>query len=784
MHARHALVVTPYYPPAIGGVEQYAANVVHQLTKRDWRVTVVTTGSQRSGVVIEQTADAVVHRLPSMMKVSNTPVGLGWRRVLRDITRLNRIDVVNVHAPVPWLADVAATAIGDLPLVLTYHTGVMRKQRPIEDATLKTYESVVLPRTARRAQRIICSSGYVQSSFPRLFTGKSSVIQPGVDLERFTMSRPPTTGPLLFVGSLAKATSYKGLADAIHAVAKLRARGLEVHLEVVGDGDARGDYEAVVQSLSLDDDITFRGALSGTDLVTAYQHSRALVLPTHFDSFPTVLVEAMASGRPVVTTPVGGIPDLVSDGISGHLVSPGDVDGLAEAIAAIVTDSVDLASLGQAGRARVASCLSWERQGHLTADVFAQAIEIAAGHRPPRLATVTPYFSPHVGGVESYAKRLSQCVKEQPDFATPIVITAGKARRHIEFTEVDGLPVFALPTWFSISNTPINPTWALQVRRLCRQLGIDAVHGHSPVPGFADLAMVGAGRRRRILTYHSGSMVKHSGHLDRLVTAYERVVLPRLFSRVDDMTVSSPTCLGAATPNARVLSPGVETSMFRPPASGQDRGGILYVGRLERASSWKGVDVLVEAFAQLATTFPETELRLVGGGDLIPDLRHLATSLGIADRVSFLGVRDREALVAEYGRARIVVLPSVTESESFGMSLVEAMACGTPVIGSRVGGIPRVVTHEGNGLLVPPGNICALAGALERLLRDDELARRLGDCGRRTAVREFDWDRTLAKYLDLLRGEGPPRRVLQTSSAKAHWRRGSSQSTGVGSVST
>jgi glycosyltransferase involved in cell wall biosynthesis len=261
------------------------------------------------------------------------------------------------------------------------------------------------------------------------------------------------------------------------------------------------------------------------------------------------------------------------------------------------------------------------------------------------------------------------------------------------------------------------------------------------------------------MTYHSGSMVKHAGHLDLLVTAYERLVLPRLFSLVDDMTVSSPTCLGAETPNARVLSPGVDTALFRPPASGTIRDSILYVGRLERASAWKGADILIRAFALVAARHPGSELRLVGGGDLIPSLELLAVSLGIGDRVTFPGSRDRRALVSEYGRARVAVLASVTESESFGMSLIEAMACGTPVIGSRVGGIPYVVTDERNGLLVPPGDVTALARALERILRDDGLARRLGDYGRVTAVRDFDWERTQSAYLRLLRGESVQHQV-------------------------
>jgi glycosyltransferase involved in cell wall biosynthesis len=750
--SRHALIISPYYPPAIGGVEQYAANVTRELTKLGWRVTVITTGPHRRGVRVEAGSPVTVHRLPTAMRVSNTPIGPGWRRAVRDVVAANDVDVVNAHAPVPGLADIAATAIGDLPLVLTYHTGVMRKGKVPVDAMLRAYESLVVPRTAQRAQQVICSSGFVESTFPTSFVGKSTVIQPGIDLERFTLSAPPRVGPMLFVGTLAGATAYKGLSDALRAIALLRDRGVEVGLNIVGDGDARGEYEALARQLDIRDSVSFAGALSGDALVEAYRSCRALVLPTHFDSFPTVLVEAMAVGRPVITTPVGGIPELVTDGVNGRLISPGDHDALADAIASMDDSRCDLEAMGRAGRERVVDALSWSRQGRRTAAVFERAIDTAAGAGPTRLAVATPYFSPHVGGVESYAMRLSQHLSSQPDFAPPVIVTTGNSRRRTEFARVRGLPVFRLPTWFTVSNTPVNPLWFWQLRRLNRRLGIEAVHAHAPVPLFAEAALLAAGGRRKILTYHSGSMAKHAGHLDRLVRVYETLLLPRLLARADGVTVASPTCLGADLPNAQVLAPGVDVGAFRPPAADTDRRSVLYTGRLERSSAWKGVHVLIAAFAKVAQRFPDTELRLAGDGDAIASLAQLADSLGIRSRVTFLGGLDHATLASEYGAARVAVLPSLTESESFGMSLVEAMACATPVIGSRIGGIPHVISHERNGLLVAPGDVAALADALSRLLGDAALARRLGEHGRRAALESFDWSRTLTAYLALLRG--------------------------------
>ena len=131
---------------------------------------------------------------------------------------------------------------------------------------------------------------------------------------------------------------------------------------------------------------------------------------------------------------------------------------------------------------------------------------------------------------------------------------------------------------------------------------------------------------------------------------------------------------------------------------------MLYVGRIERSSAWKGLDVLLGAFAQIARAVPAARLELVGDGDAVDGLRRLAVGLGVQDRVDFRGALSGAELVAAYRRASVVALPSLTEAESFGMTLVEGMSCGRPVIGSRVGGIPGVVTDGHDGLLVPPGD--------------------------------------------------------------------------------
>lgn len=198
---------------------------------------------------------------------------------------------------------------------------------------------------------------------------------------------------------------------------------------------------------------------------------------------------------------------------------------------------------------------------------------------------------------------------------------------------------------------------------------------------------------------------------------------------------------------------------------------ILFVGRI---SPEKGVHVLIDAFKRIATKVPGVRLSLIGtprpapleyitGSDddaRVRELKRFYTGgreqylqslrAGIpqhlADRIAFLGGRPQAQLAAAYRRATVMVFPSVWH-EPFGMTQAEAMACGTPVISTRGGGIPEVIEDGVHGLLVERGNAVELADALLRLLKDEGLRRQLAKNGRQRVVEAFSWDRVADQLL-------------------------------------
>jgi glycosyltransferase involved in cell wall biosynthesis len=192
----------------------------------------------------------------------------------------------------------------------------------------------------------------------------------------------------------------------------------------------------------------------------------------------------------------------------------------------------------------------------------------------------------------------------------------------------------------------------------------------------------------------------------------------------------------------------------RGPSRGE-RLRVLAVGRLVPK---KGFDVLLRACALVAAERDDVELDVAGeSGEQEPELRAFVDELGLGDRVRFRGALSQSGLFAEYRRASVLCAPSrvLSDGDRDGIPnvLVEAMACGLPVVATGISGIPELVEDGVNGLLVAPDDPDALAAAILRVAGDPELARRLGAAGRVTVAERFDGERLAADLVRLFRAE-------------------------------
>jgi glycosyltransferase involved in cell wall biosynthesis len=380
---RTLMLVSSYFPPHIGGVETYVDSLARAVSALPgWRVVVVTTGSQQGMRVTEEAGGLRVYRLPCRFRAFYTPLDPRWPRQLRRILHAERPDHLNVHTPVPGLADTAALVAGRTPLVVTYHAATLRKPGQGLFNLLAGVYGIAEAQMMRRARLVLGVSDHVADVLRCRHGDKVAVLRNAVDMAA-TADLPPSHDPrfhIVFVARLDPSHAWKGLDLLLAAVRSYTARfGESVRVLVVGDGDDRARYEAVARELGITRNVTFAGTLTGQAKFAAIRSARALVTcPTSAnDAFPTVMLEAWGSGVAVVAAAVGPLVSLVEDGVTGLLVPPGRPDALADAIHRIVTCPAMARALGDAGQARVRADFTWQQR----AREFVGMLEQRGSHR-------------------------------------------------------------------------------------------------------------------------------------------------------------------------------------------------------------------------------------------------------------------------------------------------------------------------------------------------------------------------------------------------------------------
>lgn len=229
-------------------------------------------------------------------------------------------------------------------------------------------------------------------------------------------------------------------------------------------------------------------------------------------------------------------------------------------------------------------------------------------------------------------------------------------------------------------------------------------------------------------------------------------LLLKLFDVFLTVSAYSARELGAPVARTRVIYGGADPTRFAPDAE-QPRNGVLFVGRL---TPHKGVDRLLEALPPFACARIAGS---VGHDPRLPERDYPALLRRLAHErdVDLLGPVEDSELPRLYRSAEVFVLPSVDRtcygravsvSELLGLSVLEAMASGTPVVASRIGGVPEIVRDGETGLLVPPGDVPALRDALQQLLGDKPRARRLGANAREVVLEQFTWQKVATRCLD------------------------------------
>ncbi len=218
--------------------------------------------------------------------------------------------------------------------------------------------AIALPMKIRRADFVVAISSYGRSQLCRQVEyrhwARIKVVHCGVEPGHYNTARPlSSTRPVTLV-NVGRFSEQKGQMLLIEAMAEVQRRGVEVRLQLVGDGELRRTLERAIAQAGLGHCVTLTGWLDEAGVRRAIEAAHALVLPSFAEGLPMVVMEALVAARPVIATWVAGIPELMQDQRTGWLVPPGDALALAEAITDLATSTDEkLRRMGTTGRARV-----------------------------------------------------------------------------------------------------------------------------------------------------------------------------------------------------------------------------------------------------------------------------------------------------------------------------------------------------------------------------------------------------------------------------------------------
>ncbi len=369
-----------------------------------------------------------------------------------------------------------------------------------------------------------------------------------------------------------------------------------------------------------------------------------------------------------------------------------------------------------------------------------------------RICQITSASLPPEEGIGNYVNGLSrQFVKKGH---TVTIITRGskgkKQKEHYDGIEIIRIPFIPLyPFYMTIQKSLFNTAF----KKI--ESNFDIVHIHSPLsppiqttlptiatihtPMKADTrASFNETRNLRTTIWRiSGNCISYPLEVTLIQNAK---IITVVATSVAEELKEYPT----TNKKIIMMGNGIDHHLFKPVEKKTQEKYILFTGRL---SYRKGLFDLVESAHHICKKYPDVSFKVTGSGVLVDELRRRTQDLGIEKQFHLLGFVSREQLVSLYQNATVYALPS--HYEGLPTVLLEAMACGAPVVATAVSGNVDVITHNENGLLIPPKAPEKLTEALSLLLDDDQLRKKLGKNARKTIEEKYTWDSISNNYLNL-----------------------------------
>jgi glycogen(starch) synthase len=344
------LAFTPQYLPVRGGIEVFSDALARSLKLRSVETTVVTD-MDLHGLLPEREVlgDILVHRLGflSALRANSAVRPLQVLQRLTEITDDIRPDLIHIHSAVQasaWFVDrMLGKRAPKLPFLVTQHGMLEEVDRQNVARSLMRKADMLTAVSQASLQSAIEFSGV---------SSNTAVIYNGV-LPVAAGPRPHRPGPPFGLVCVGRLQHEKGFDLAIRALAAVRESGIDADLTIVGQGEDKRQFVALVEALGLRQHVRFAGVLDRQDTLDIMARNAILLAPSRTrEGFGLVVVEAALSGVPCIASRLGGLQETVEDGVTGILVAPGDDGELAQAIVALLRDPIRLRELGANAQSR------------------------------------------------------------------------------------------------------------------------------------------------------------------------------------------------------------------------------------------------------------------------------------------------------------------------------------------------------------------------------------------------------------------------------------------------
>lgn len=557
------------------------------------------------------------------------------------------------------------------------------------------------------------------------------VIYNGVDFETFR-SRDKSfkkSGSTKTIITTSRLVSKNGIDVLIRAVAEVRKKIPNIRCIIVGDGPERMSLEKEAASLGVADVITFLGEVSYEKIPFYLHRADLFVRPSRSEGMGNSFVEALAAGLPVIGTAVGGITDIIDDARTGLFTKVDDSLDLSEKILILLKNEELYRRIKVEGEKMVRKRFSWDE---IALSYESQFLRYLDSNSHLRVLVATGLFPPDIGGPATYSKMLQD---ELFSYDIEVSVASfGSVRRlprgirHLRyFLRLLRLGfrnhIIYAQDPVSVGFPAVLTALILRKKLILKIVGDYAWEQGVGRFGIKDLL-------DEFLKRRYGPRVELLRFIERWVALRAfRMVAPSYYLKSVIMQWGIPKDRIEVIPNSVKLP--FEAISRETARSTFNLSGTVIVS-VGRFVPWKGFETLIEIVPSLSSEIKDLNILLIGSGPEEEYLKSRVKALGLEERVRFIGIVPHKKIFSYFLAGDIFLLN--TAYEGFPHTVLEAMAVGIPVITTKAGGNPEIVSHKKDGILVEFNNRDELKKAVFTLYRDSKFKNTLVENAKRKAV--------------------------------------------------